>query len=112
MYYLFTFLFSPVVPLLKEIDDIKSLLSASGYGDYAESMASLMADNIGTGLGTKTILRLGERALATAAQRRNSVGDIEEGNDIENTFVIEALRSILEDHRRDEGASSSLCEVL
>jgi hypothetical protein len=75
-------------------------------------MAALMADNIGVGLGTKTILRLGERALATAAQRRNSVGDMEEENGIENAFVIEALRSILEDYRRDEGASSSLCEVL
>ncbi len=75
-------------------------------------MAALMTDNIGAGLGTKTILRLGERALATAAQRRNSVGDMEEENGIENAFVIEALCSILEDYRRDEGASSSLCKVL
>jgi len=102
-----------VVPLLKETCEISALLSDAGYGDTANEMASLIVATMkGKGIGVKTVLRLGERAAATAIQSRTlNSSDGEAGKELETTIILEALRDILEDFQGDEALASSLCEI-
>ena len=108
-----------VVPLLSNVGDVDALLTDAGYGEEsAKHMASLIIDTMGS-IGTKTALRLGERAVATAALARglttdgsNDDGDM--GVESSKSVVearVNALRDILDDFRGDEAIASSLCEV-
>ena len=77
-------------------------------------MASVMVEMMGpSGFGVKTILRLGDRAVATASQTRGLIStDVDTEKELECTIVVEALRDILEDMRGDELTASSLCEIV
>jgi SpoVK/Ycf46/Vps4 family AAA+-type ATPase len=114
LFYHHTYTLNVVVPLLTETDEISTLLSDAGYGESAHPMASLMVETMGSsGIGTKSVVRLGERAVATATQTRGLTGsDSEAEAEVETAIIVEALRDILEDFRGDEVMASSLCEVL
>ena len=103
-----------MVPLLKQTDEISSLLTDAGFGESAHEMASLITESTrGEGIGVKTVLRMAERAVATASLSRGLNGsDSEAEHDLETTIILEALRDILEDFLGDEATASSLCEVI
>ena len=95
-----------VVPLLTEVDAVKKLLSHSGYGTASLEMAELMVGKFGN-IGTKTALRLAERASASAQM----IAQID-GSKVSDEGRINALKCILDDLSGDEAVASSLCEVL
>jgi len=93
-----------LVPLLSEVDAVEKLLADAGFGENANPMAAIINGKMGS-VGTKTVLRLGERAVATAT--RNTKGD----STAAAKDQLNALEDILDDLRGDEVAASSLCEV-
>ena len=95
-----------VVPLLTEINAVEKLLIDSKYENGALAMAELMIAKFG-GIGTKAVLRLAERASATAQM----IAQID-GSEISDDDRLNALTNILDDLSGDEAVASSLCEVL
>lgn len=94
-----------VVPLLTEVDAVEKLLSHSSYGAASLEMAELMVGKFGN-IGTKTVLRLAERAFASAQM----IAQID-GSKVSDEGRINALKDILDDLSGDEAVASSLCEV-
>jgi len=95
-----------VVPLLTEISSVEKLLSDSGYEKEALDMAKLITDKFES-IGIKSVLRLAERASATAQM----ITQID-GSGITGESRNNALKDILDDFSGDEAVASSLCEIL
>jgi hypothetical protein len=96
-----------VLPLLCDVDSIQNLLNDMGYNQNAKVMATLMIEKMGR-LGVKTVIRLAERAYASAME------ECELNNDSENlsSLQISALESLLNDLQYEMMISKDMCKVL
>ena len=98
-----------VVPLLTDVDAVEKLLADGRYGKgkgTLHTMAELIIAKFGR-IGTKSVLRLAERATATAQMIAQM-----DGSERTDEGRITALTNILDDLTSDEAVASSLCEVL
>lgn len=100
-------LYTLVVPLLSEADDVRKLLSdglSPGTVTNVDPMAKLIIKSLGS-VGCKTALRLAERAIAMAGSSTDPGG-----NGVAEAQLA-ALVEILEDFAGDVATSERLCEV-
>lgn len=95
-----------VIPLLSKSDEVLKLIIDSkipGVED-AESMSEIIINKMGD-VGCKTVLRLTERAIATADRM------IDEANGSRKENQIIALEQILDDFVVDSASIGELCKV-
>lgn len=98
---------SIMVPLLSDIESVENLLLDLGYNHNARVMATLMIEKMGR-LGVKTVVRLAERACASAI-----VEDCELNTDpvILSSLQISALEVLLSDLEFEMMTSTDRCKV-
>ena len=91
-----------VVPLLSDVDSVQKLLSDCLSGQVVDphSISAAMVRRLGK-LGTKTALRLAERAVSTAGS-----------SDDMKSAQLSAMESILDDMAGDEALAAKVCEVM
>ena len=89
-----------VVPVLSEVDSVQKLLSDCSQVADPHSISAAMVSRLGR-LGTKTALRLAERAVSTAG----SSDDIRQAQ-------LSAMNNILDDMAGDEALAAKVCEVI
>jgi len=85
-----------VVPLLSEEKEVLKLLEDSGIVTDIRPMAKMIIEQLGT-VGSKTALRLVERAVSSSNIRK---------------LQVLALEEILDDLAGDEAMASKMCQVL
>ena len=95
-----------VVPLLSDVESVEMLLSDCLSDQIADvkSMADMFISKLGQ-VGSKTVLRLAERALFTEGMQQSASSDKSAGQ-------LSALHSILEDFAGDEALAAKVCEVI
>ena len=89
-----------VVPVLSEVDSVQKLLSDCSQVADPHSISAAMVSQLGR-LGTKTALRLAERAVSTAGS-----------SDDMKSAQLTAMNNVIDDMAGDEALAAKVCEVM
>lgn len=96
-----------VVPLLSDVGSVDRLLMDLGYVHNSKAMASLMMEKL-TRVGVKSVIRLAERAQASASLLLGTSNVDKVTPDLQT----KALKDILNDLESDAFVSNEMCELM